>query len=66
VYDAATPSDPLAGAFTAWGVGGQYITVVPKLDMVVAHKTDTAGQKAVTARQYGLVLRMIVAAATRS
>ena len=60
VYDAATASDPLAGAFTAWGVGGQYITVVPKLDMVIAHKTDTAGRKAVTARQYDVLLRMIV------
>jgi CubicO group peptidase (beta-lactamase class C family) len=62
VWDAADPSDMLAGAFTAWGVGGQYITVIPKLDMVIAHKTDTAGGKAVTARQYDVILRMIVAA----
>jgi CubicO group peptidase (beta-lactamase class C family) len=64
VYDAAGSSDPLAGAFTAWGVGGQYITVVPKLDMVIAHKTYTAGRKAVSARQYDVLLRMIVAAKT--
>jgi CubicO group peptidase (beta-lactamase class C family) len=64
VWDALTPTDPLAGAFTAWGVGGQYITVVPKLDMVIAHKTDTAGRKAVTARQYDAALRMILAAKT--
>jgi CubicO group peptidase (beta-lactamase class C family) len=64
VYDAATPSDRLAGAFTAWGVGGQYITVVPKLDMVIAHKTDTTGRKAVSARQYDVLLRMLVAAKT--
>jgi CubicO group peptidase (beta-lactamase class C family) len=62
VWDALSPADPLAGAFTAWGVGGQYITVVPKLDMVIAHKTDTAGRKAVTARQYDAALRMVVAA----
>jgi CubicO group peptidase (beta-lactamase class C family) len=62
VWDAAGPSDPLAGAFTAWGVGGQYITVVPKLDMVVAHKTDTANRKAVSALQYDVILRMLVAA----
>jgi CubicO group peptidase (beta-lactamase class C family) len=62
VYDAASPSDPLAGAFTAWGVGGQYITVVPKLDMVIAHKTDTAGGKAVSARRYDVLLRMLVSA----
>jgi CubicO group peptidase (beta-lactamase class C family) len=72
VWDAENPSDPLKGAFTAWGVGGQYITVIPQLDMVVAHKTDTGfGQgttpanrrpKAVTAAQYDVVLRMLVAA----
>jgi CubicO group peptidase (beta-lactamase class C family) len=79
VWDPLDASDPLAGAFTAWGVGGQYITVVPKLDMVVAHKTDTAndstrvrsdarsGQvpKAVSARQYDVILRMLVAASGR-
>ncbi len=62
VWDALSPSDPLAGGFTAWGVGGQYITVVPKLDMVIAHKTDTANQKAVSARQYDVILRMLIAA----
>jgi len=64
VWDAPADaaSDPLAGAFTAWGVGGQYITVIPKLDMVIAHKTDTAGGKAVSARQFDASLRMIVAA----
>lgn len=49
VWDADNPSDPLKGAYTAWGVGGQYITVVPQLDMVIAHKTDTGfGQGAVS------------------
>jgi CubicO group peptidase (beta-lactamase class C family) len=62
VWDAAHPSDPLTGAFTAWGVGGQYITVVPKLDMVIAHKTDTANRKAVSARQYNVILQMVLAA----
>ncbi len=27
------------GAYTASGYGGQYITVIPKLDLVIAHKT---------------------------
>jgi CubicO group peptidase (beta-lactamase class C family) len=63
IWDAPGGSDdPLGGAFTAWGVGGQYITVIPKLDMVVAHKTDTANRKAVSARQYDVLLHMIVAA----
>jgi CubicO group peptidase (beta-lactamase class C family) len=75
VWDADNPADPLKGAYTAWGVGGQYITVVPQLDMVIAHKTDIGfGQpapasgsaaprpKAVTAAQYDAVLRMLVSA----
>ena len=75
VWDADNPADPLKGAYTAWGVGGQYITVVPQLDMVVAHKTDIGfGQgpppnpaaaqrpKAVTAAQYDAALKMLVSA----
>ena len=61
VWDALDPSDPMAGAFTAWGVGGQYITVIPTLDLVVAHKTDTANGKSVSARQFDAVLRMLIA-----
>ena len=64
VWDAAGPADPLTGAFTAWGVGGQYITVIPRLDMVIAHKTDTAGRKGVTAAEYDATLHMILAART--
>jgi len=33
------PQDsPLSGAYMAWGVHGQYILVVPKRQMVIAHK----------------------------
>lgn len=33
------PQDsPLSGAYMAWGVHGQYILVVPKQQMVIAHK----------------------------
>ncbi|MBQ0144711.1 MAG: serine hydrolase [Bacteroidales bacterium] len=33
--------DIFEGGFTATGSGGQYITVLPKLDMVLAHKDNT-------------------------
>lgn len=33
-----TPADPWAGAYSATGAYGQYITVFPALDVVVAHK----------------------------
>jgi len=76
VWDPLDASDPLAGAFTAWGIGGQYITVVPKLDMVVAHKSDPStraqpvarsgqARNGVAARQYDVILRMLVEAAER-
>lgn len=32
------PDSPLAGAYMAWGVHGQYILVVPKRQIVIAHK----------------------------
>jgi CubicO group peptidase (beta-lactamase class C family) len=32
------PVDPWAGAYTATGAHGQYLTVLPALDVVVAHK----------------------------
>jgi len=39
IFDPAGPwPDVLKGAYTASGAFGQFITIVPKLDMVVAHK----------------------------
>ena len=35
----------LEGAYTAAGAYGQYITVIPKLDMVIAHKTKSAYER---------------------
>ena len=34
------------GAYMAWGTGGQFITVLPGLDMVVAHKVEIEGDSA--------------------
>jgi len=31
------------GAYAAWGTGGHSITVLPVLDMVVAHKVELEG-----------------------
>lgn len=33
-------ASPLAGTYTAWGYYGQFITVLPKLNMVISHKHD--------------------------
>jgi len=50
----------LEGAYTAWGWGGQYITIVPKLDMVISHKTDILFERRTSVEQYYDLLRMIV------
>ncbi|MBZ5499729.1 MAG: beta-lactamase family protein [Acidobacteriia bacterium] len=69
VWDAPNSPGPFEGAFTGIGAGGQYITVIPKLDMVVAHKTDTSQRSAhgqrnrsVTQSEYDAILRMLIAA----
>ena len=53
---------PFEGAYTARGAFGQYITVLPKLDMVIAHKTKSAYRRVTPGGQYEKLLRMIVAA----
>jgi CubicO group peptidase (beta-lactamase class C family) len=66
---AYTARDIMEGAYTARGLGGQYITVIPRLDMVVAHKVEprpggdrTQARRRITATQYGVILRMITGA----
>ena len=56
---------PFSGAYTARGAMGQYITVLPALDTVIAHKTVPAGPGAPprdSSRYYQSVLHLVVAA----
>ncbi|MEW6211443.1 MAG: serine hydrolase [Acidobacteriota bacterium] len=71
VWDAPNSQGEFAGAYTGMGAGGQYITVLPQLDMVIAHKTDLqqisphgGGERRrnVTLRDYDSILRMLIAA----
>ncbi len=39
IWDGEELPEEMQGAYTAAGAYGQYITVIPQLDMVVAHKT---------------------------
>ncbi|GHT15223.1 amide hydrolase [Bacteroidia bacterium] len=50
----------LKGAYTAWGAMGQYITVIPELDMVVAHKTDAVYDRRTSFDHYYKLLKMII------
>lgn len=69
VWDAPKDSGPMAGAYTARGLGGQYITVIPQLDLVIAHKVDprpagtTSGpRRRISATQYNTIVRMAIGA----
>jgi N-acyl-D-amino-acid deacylase len=63
--DGAWNTGPYAGAFSGMGAIGQYITVLPALDLVVAHKTEPReGSPGVTQTQYLALLDRIVAART--
>lgn len=55
---------PLQGAYTAQGAGGQYVTIVPALDMVVAHTVDieARGDANVSAIAYAAILAMAIEA----
>lgn len=72
VWDAPNSPGPFKGAFTGIGAGGQFITVLPELDMVVAHKTDleqpptyaaaAKRSRTVSRTEYDAILRMLIAA----
>ncbi len=58
------PFDKLAykGAYTASGVLGQFITVLPELDLVIAHKTKIDYQRGVSTDLYLRMLDKLLAA----
>ena len=51
-----------AGTFTAFGFGGNYLTIMPALEMVVVSLVDTRSQsfKGITGEAYNELLGMIV------
>src|SRR5262249_17064998 len=71
VWDAPSSPGPFRGAFTGMAAGGQFITVLPQLDMVIAHKTDmeqptqqgpSGRRRGVSLPEYDSILRMLIAA----
>jgi len=63
VFDGPHARGAYEGAYQGNGAGGQYITVVPKLDLVVAHKTDFRGGKpTVSTKDYLSLLDAIIGA----
>ena len=65
IFDGPWNTGPYEGAYTGMGAVGQYITVIPKLDLVVAHKTiPRANVPGVSDRQYLALLDRVIAART--
>lgn len=66
VWDApawrGTVTGPYQGAFTAIGANGQYITVLPAADLVVAHKVDfdEDGSRQVSPSEFQTILQMVL------
>jgi CubicO group peptidase (beta-lactamase class C family) len=55
-------SGPFEGAYSARGAYGQYITVLPVLDLVIAHKTAVPPERSVNMIEYAGILNRIIAA----
>ncbi len=63
VFDGPQPSSAFDGAYTGIGAGGQFITVLPKLDLVVAHKKKVPpSDRSVGRAEYLAVLDLLAAA----
>lgn len=62
IWDGPFNDGAYKGAYTGSGAVGQYITVLPALDMVVAHKTRPQGGAAVGRAQYVALIDQIIAA----
>jgi CubicO group peptidase (beta-lactamase class C family) len=55
---------PFDGTYMALGTGGQYLTVLPALDMVVSHKVEIEGDKPgdVSLFDYSTILQLLIGA----
>jgi CubicO group peptidase (beta-lactamase class C family) len=62
IWDGQWNTGAYAGAYGAMGVVGQYITVLPALDLVVAHKTVPGSNRSVSDAQYLRILDQLVRA----
>jgi len=67
IWDGPMAIGPYKGAYAARGAYGQYITVLPALDMVIAHKTAVPPRKrSVRMNQYMGIIERLIAARTVS
>ena len=66
VWDApvwlGTLTGPYQGAYTAIGANGQYITVLPAMELVLAHKVDfdEHGSRRISPSEFHTILQMVI------
>ncbi len=62
VMDGPRAIGPFKGAYTARGSMGQWITVLPSVQLVVAHKTNSVYQRTTTWESYERILELLLEA----
>jgi CubicO group peptidase (beta-lactamase class C family) len=62
VWDGPAAKGAYEGAYTGLGAVGQHITVLPKLDLVVVHKTAPGQERSVSHREYLEMLELLLRA----
>lgn len=60
IWNGPEAQGPFEGAYTARGHMGQYITVLPKLDMVIAHKTKADYRRSTSWESFEGILKRIL------
>ncbi len=66
VWDAqsfpGTVTGPYQGAFSAMGANGQYITVLPSMNLVIAHKVDfdQDGGRSISPSEFHTILQLVI------
>ena len=60
IWDGPDAKGPFAGAYTARGAVGQYITVLPELDMVIANKTKSDYRRSTSWVSFEGVLQRLI------
>lgn len=62
VFDGPRAVGPFEGAYTARGARGQWITVLPAVDLVVAHKTNAAYSRTTSWRSWERLIELLLEA----
>lgn len=62
VWDGPKAVGPFEGAYTARGAYGQWITVLPALDLVIAHKTNNIYRRTTSWSSYERMIELLVEA----